>query len=90
MKLIIILLLSCFTLFSCVNNVRVNKENDVTDAGIPDKNIIESVSPYSGEYKGILPCADCPGIETTLTLEKDGNFALHLVYIDEKDGIFDE
>ena len=35
------------------------------------------------------PAADCPGIETTLTLAPDGSYALHLKYID-RDSEFDE
>ena len=44
---------------------------------------------YLGVYKGTLPAADCPGIETTLTLAPDGSYALHLKYID-RDSEFDE
>ena len=43
---------------------------------------------YLGVYKGTLPAADCPGIETTLTLAPDGSYALHLKYID-RDSEFD-
>lgn len=35
-----------------------------------------------------LPAADCPGIETRLTLKKDGTFDLHMKYID-RDAEFD-
>ncbi|MDB9137433.1 copper resistance protein NlpE, partial [Parabacteroides distasonis] len=37
---------------------------------------------YEGTYKGVLPAADCPGIETILTLNPDKTFTLHSVYID--------
>jgi hypothetical protein len=33
-----------------------------------------------GTYVGMLPCADCEGIETTLTLSKDGRFTLDQRY----------
>ena len=39
-------------------------------------------------YAGTLPAADCPGIETRLTLKKDGTFDLHMKYID-RDAEFD-
>ena len=42
----------------------------------------------SGTYAGTLPAADCPGIETRLTLKKDGTFDLHMKYID-RDAEFD-
>src|SRR5271169_1506388 len=30
---------------------------------------------WAGVYEGVLPCADCPGIKTRLTLNRDGTFA---------------
>jgi len=48
------------------------------------------VSPnYEGIYKGVLPAADGPGIETTLTLNSNQTFTLRSVYID-KENSFDE
>jgi uncharacterized lipoprotein NlpE involved in copper resistance len=35
----------------------------------------------SGVYRGTLPCADCAGIETTLTLHKNGTFTLNRQYL---------
>ncbi len=43
---------------------------------------------YSGEYTGTYPCADCPGIETTLVLNTDRTFVYTTVYLEEKDGRF--
>jgi copper homeostasis protein (lipoprotein) len=37
---------------------------------------------WPGTYYGVLPCADCPGIQTTLRLSKGGNFAMRSVYLD--------
>ncbi|WP_289465692.1 copper resistance protein NlpE N-terminal domain-containing protein, partial [Klebsiella pneumoniae] len=31
-------------------------------------------------YKGLLPCADCEGIETSLFLEKDGTWVMNQRY----------
>lgn len=33
-----------------------------------------------GTYSATLPCASCPGIDTTLTLEANGRYRLHEVY----------
>lgn len=38
-------------------------------------------------YEGVLPAVDCPGIQTTLTLYKDGSFQLNEVYL-ERDTAF--
>ena len=35
---------------------------------------------YLGTFKGTLPCADCPGIKTELTLEKDHYYTLKTTY----------
>jgi len=37
-------------------------------------------------HAGTLPCADCPGIEWTLTVLDDGTYRLRRVYLDAKDG----
>ena len=60
-----------------------------TVAEAPDMHTAETSLDYLGVYKGTLPAADCPGIETTLTLAPDGSYALHLKYID-RDSEFDE
>jgi uncharacterized lipoprotein NlpE involved in copper resistance len=38
------------------------------------------VGNFAGVFGGTLPCADCPGIETTLTLKPDGSFTSRSVY----------
>ena len=34
-----------------------------------------------GTYEGITPCADCPGVNTTVVLQSDGTYTLTRVYI---------
>lgn len=36
---------------------------------------------WAGTYQGVLPCADCEGIETTLRLTPDGRYALTSRYL---------
>ncbi len=40
---------------------------------------------WAGTYVGTVPCADCPGIHTRLSLYKDGTFARVTRYLD-RDG----
>jgi copper homeostasis protein (lipoprotein) len=40
----------------------------------------------TGIYSGLLPCADCPGIETTLTINPDNTYKIAQVYT-EKDSV---
>ncbi|MEG1405392.1 MAG: copper resistance protein NlpE [Alistipes sp.] len=42
---------------------------------------------YVGTYTGTFPAADCPGIETTLTLNEDQTYTLDQSYI-ERDAAF--
>ncbi|UOU98454.1 copper resistance protein NlpE [Chryseobacterium daecheongense] len=39
---------------------------------------------WSGTYEAMVPCADCPGIKTSLTLNKDKTFSITEEYIDRK------
>lgn len=40
-----------------------------------------------GTYEGTLPAADCPGIETSLTINADSTYDLTSHYIGQKDTI---
>lgn len=37
---------------------------------------------WAGSYEGIMPCADCPGIQTRLTLHSTGRYARTTEYLD--------
>jgi len=39
---------------------------------------------WDGVYEGTLPCADCPGIRTRLTLRQDGRYELETQYLDRQ------
>ena len=39
---------------------------------------------WAGVYEGVLPCADCPGIQTRLTLGSDGTFERQTRYLDRE------
>lgn len=36
---------------------------------------------WSGNYRGVIPCADCEGIETTVSLYKDMHFQVRSIYL---------
>ena len=73
MKKIIILACSCFLLAACGNSAKTNKSTsaDSTATQTVDIHNAETSLDYEGTYKGVFPAADCPGIETTLTLNAD-------------------
>jgi len=43
------------------------------------------VRAFAGSFEGTLPCADCPGIDSTLALNADGTYSLRDAYR-ESDG----
>ena len=81
---------SCALLTACGNSEKKSGEADAASIEASDIHNAETSLDYEGTYKSVFPAADCPGIETTLTLNADKTFALHQVYIDQKDGTFDE
>jgi uncharacterized lipoprotein NlpE involved in copper resistance len=44
----------------------------------------------AGTYKGVLPCADCPGIDNELTLASDSTYVLKYKYQERGDKVFEE
>jgi heat shock protein HslJ len=39
---------------------------------------------WAGVYQGVLPCADCPGIKTRLTLNNDGTYERVVQYLERQ------
>jgi len=88
MKTVLLLLSGILLLVSCGNNASTeappaDSAIAKTDAVVPKVDTIPAqVSAES--YSGILPCADCQGIETSIVLSSDGSFSKHLLYIGRK------
>lgn len=45
----------------------------------------QTLEPMSQSYRGILPCADCSGLDTSLFLQQDGTYILSETYQGTKD-----
>ena len=54
--------ISLFTLMGCNNRAEVDTLSPAQAA---------ELKPMPQSWRGVLPCADCEGIETSLFLEKD-------------------
>jgi uncharacterized lipoprotein NlpE involved in copper resistance len=48
----------------------------------------ETASKYTGTFGGILPCADCGGIDTELTINPDKTFSLIEFYLTDDSELF--
>lgn len=62
---------SLFALFGC---------NHRSDVEMLQPAPMEELKPMQQSWRGILPCADCEGIETSLFLEKDGSWVMNERY----------
>jgi heat shock protein HslJ len=62
-----------------------------TDAVHPDPahNARNSLD-WAGAYRGTLPCADCPGIETVVVLTSNGDYRAHSKYLGDSGKVFSE
>lgn len=45
---------------------------------------------WAGAYRGVLPCADCSGIETVVILADDGTYRSQSKYLDKDNDTFSE
>lgn len=48
---------------------------------VADQHTSENSLDWAGVYRGVVPCADCPGIETTLRLAADHTYELSMKYL---------
>ncbi len=86
---ILMLAVTAFALFSC----ETKKEEVVTqppaDSVIDEHNARNSLD-ILGTYKGVLPCADCEGIETEITLLNDETYTKKIKYLGKDKKAFEE
>jgi uncharacterized lipoprotein NlpE involved in copper resistance len=74
---IILLLLS----ISCGQSVKQNF--------IPTADNSRTSIDWAGTYEGTLPCADCPGIYTSVQLTQQDSFMLRTKYTDKLDSVLE-
>lgn len=60
-----------FALIGCHNRAEMQELQPTPSA---------ELKPMQQSWRGVLPCADCEGIETTLFLEKDGTWVMNQHY----------
>lgn len=62
--------------------------NAETQTTIPLGDTSQNALDWPGEYEGVIPCASCEGIQTTLTLQADNSFELKSIYLGKDETIF--
>lgn len=58
----------------------------VMSTSLPTGDNSKNALDWPGTYQGTLPCADCEGIKTQITLLGDGTFTRSLEYLGREDG----
>ncbi|HMR19508.1 MAG TPA: copper resistance protein NlpE [Sphingobacterium sp.] len=80
---IAIVLFSILVLSACNSNTRSqNEENKTRSEYIDTTHTSQNSLDWGGTYEGTVPCADCPGIKTTVTLGYDGTFTYAAEYLE--------
>jgi uncharacterized lipoprotein NlpE involved in copper resistance len=86
----IILVALVFSLTACNNQASTQAVENEKNKDTVVVNKIDTVHnsknslDWAGVYEGELPCADCPGIKTTITINMDGKFKKNEVYSGKK------
>lgn len=87
MKVFLIILLSLGYLLACGSNDEPEHTDPHTymeteaDRAHNARNSLD----YHGVYAGVVPCADCAGIDTTVELKDDGSYTLSVQYLGKDD-----
>lgn len=84
------------TIFGC-NSSKPQAEKEASEVSLSlsqkkviDEQTSEKTLDWNGTYSGILPCADCDGIKTKITLLKDSTFTKSMEYLGKGETTFFE
>jgi heat shock protein HslJ len=82
MKIELFLILSSlfFAFTSCQTNQSTTTSTKTDQVAAVDQHNAANSLDWAGTYKGLIPCADCEGIETTILLSKDETYKLTTIY----------
>jgi uncharacterized lipoprotein NlpE involved in copper resistance len=99
--ILLLSLLACNTSTNSSNNTETDsaKANEVAsgstdssaaNAKLNDGHNAQNSLDWFGTYEGTLPCADCPGIKTTIVLNQDNTYSKTAEYIERENSRFTE
>ena len=70
------------------NDSIIKSDGDTIDT--IDKHTSQNSLDYLGVYKGVLPCADCEGIQTTITLNENLTYSIKTQYLGKGAKVFEQ
>ena len=71
---------------SCNTSGKQNSETTTEETELPVEDNSQTSLDWEGTYAGVLPCADCEGIKTTLLLNQDLSYTLTETYLGTENG----
>lgn len=87
LKLIYPFLMVAALVFGCNENKR--KDADMMpNTELVGDNSMTSLD-WTGTYEGILPCADCEGIKTIISINQDNTYVAKDIYVGKPDSLFE-
>lgn len=90
MNKILIIAIFSMILWSCSQQKKDETSQTTTDGSeqvdvTNPKESAKATIDYAGVYKGVMPCADCEGIEIEITLNKDNTYLTKRKYLGKKE-----
>jgi len=76
---------------ACKNDPEKETVEEVVETQqVPDRHTSQIALDWQGIYKGVLPCADCEGIATEVTLNDDNTYVITRLYLGKDEATFEE
>lgn len=75
---------------ACQSQPSGTESNEAASLALSTADNSQNALDWAGTYKGVLPCADCPGINTAIRINNDGTYVLETLYQDRGDSVFVE
>lgn len=91
----IISVIACLAIMASCNEASDSGQNADSvspseTAAVPDMHHAQNSLDVNGAYVGTLPCADCEGIKTTITLNNDSSYTKTEEYLGKKGATFND
>jgi uncharacterized lipoprotein NlpE involved in copper resistance len=91
MKKLFYVSLILFAFTACKNNQEKEPVEEIVETQqVPDMHTSQIALDWQGVYKGILPCADCEGIATEISLYYDNTYTIKRLYLGKNERFFEE
>ncbi|MGN6214204.1 copper resistance protein NlpE N-terminal domain-containing protein [Parafilimonas sp.] len=79
----VIIIICAACLYGCKSSSKATQNNNIPATGDNSMNALD----WDGIYRGVLPCADCPGIETIIYLNRDLTYHIKTRYLSKPDNL---